>query len=63
MTLIDKTQSINCKILELSDAVVTKVLLFVGSILSASSNSLILNSKTDYVISNKKFDDFILTHQ
>ena len=63
MTLIDKTQSINCKILELSDAVVTKVLLFVGSTLSASSNSLILNSKTDYVISNKKFDDFILTRQ
>lgn len=61
MTLIDKTKSINCNILELSDAAVTKTLLLVGNTLSASSNSLILNSKTDYVISNKRFDDFILT--
>ena len=61
MTLIDKTKSINCNILELSDAAVTKTLLLVGNTLSASSNSLILNSKTNYVISNKRFDDFILT--
>ena len=61
MTLIDKTKSINCNILELSDAAVTKTLLLVGNTLSASSNSLILNSKTNYVTSNKRFDDFILT--
>ena len=61
MTLIDKTKSINCNILELSDAAVTKTLLLVVNTLSASSNSLILNSKTNYVISNKRFDDFILT--
>ena len=61
MTLLDK--SINCGILELSDAVLTKILLFGDNTLSASSNTLILNSKIDFVISTKRFDGSILTHE
>ena len=41
MTLLNK---INCSILEFSDAVVTKILLFRDNTLSDPSNILILNS-------------------
>ena len=61
MTLPGKIRSINCGILELSDVVVTKILLFGDNTLSAFSNTLILNSIIDYVISTKRFDDSILT--
>ena len=47
MTLLDKIKSINCGILDLSDAVVTKILLVGNNTLSASSNTLILNSTID----------------
>ena len=56
MTLLNKIKSINCSILEFSDAVVTKILLFGGNTLSDSSNTLVLNSTVDY-ISTKRFDD------
>ena len=61
MTLLNKIKSINCSILELSDAVVPKILLYGDYTLSDSSNTLILNSTTDYIISAKRFDDSILT--
>ena len=48
-------------ILELKDDVVTKIL-FGDKILSASSNTLILNSTTDSAIPTIRFDDSILTH-
>ena len=54
-------KSINCSILEFSDAVVTKILLFGNNTLSDSSNTLILNSTVDYVIATKRFNDSILT--
>ena len=63
MTLLDKIKSINCGILELSDAVLTKIQLFGDNTLSASSNTLILNSKIDFVISTKRFDGSNLTHE
>ena len=43
MTLSNKIKSINCSILEFSDAVVTKILLFGDNTVSDSSNTLILN--------------------
>ena len=61
MSLLDKIAIISCGILELSNAVVTKLLLLGDNTLSASSNTLILNS-TDSVISTQKFDGCILTH-
>ena len=61
MTLLNKIKSINCSILEFSDAVVTKILLFGDNTLSDSCNTLILNSTIDYIISTKRFDDSILT--
>ena len=61
MTLLNKTKSINCSILEFSDAVVKKILLFGDNTLSDSCNTLILNSTIDYIISTKRFDDSILT--
>ena len=50
MTLLKKIKSINCSILEFSDAVVTKILLFGDNTLIESSNTLILNSTIDYTI-------------
>ena len=60
MTLLDKIKSVNRGIVELSDAVVTKMLLFSDNNLSFPSNTLILNSTFDYVISTKRFGDSIL---
>ena len=40
-------KSINCSILEFSDADVTKIILFGNNTLSDSSNTLILNSTID----------------
>ena len=42
MTLLNKIESVNCSILEFSDAVVTKILLFGDSTLSDPSNTLFL---------------------
>ena len=61
MTLLNKIKSLNCSILEFSDGVVTKNLLFGDNTLSDSCNTLILNSKIDYIISTKRFADPILT--
>ena len=62
MTLLNKIKSINCEMLEMSDAVVIKILLFGDNTLSPSSNTLILNSTIDYVIDTKRLDDSIFTH-
>ena len=61
MTFLSKIKSINWIVLEFSDAVVTKILLFGDNALGDSSNTLILNSKIDYILSTKRFDDSILT--
>ena len=61
MNLLNKIKSINCSILELNDAAVTKIFLFGDNTLSDSCNTLILNSTIDYIISTKRFDDSILT--
>ena len=54
-------KSINCGILEFSDAVVAKILLFGDNTLSDSSNTLILSSTIAYIISTQRFNDSILT--
>ena len=61
MTFLSKIKSINWIVLEFSDAIVTKILLFGDNALGDSSNTLILNSKIDYILSTKRFDDSILT--
>ena len=63
MTHLNKIKSIDCSISEFSDGVVTKIILFGDSTLSDSSNTRILNSAIDYIISTKRFDDSILTPQ
>ena len=54
-------KSINCGILEVSDAVVAKILLFGDNTLIDSSNTLILSSTIAYIISTQRFNDSILT--
>ena len=61
MNLLNKIKSINWIVFEFSDAVVTKILLFGDNALGDSSNTLILNSTIDYILSTKRFDDSILT--
>ena len=61
MTLLNKMKSINSGILEFSDAVVAKILLFGDNTLSDSSNTLILSSTIAYIISTQRFNDSILT--
>ena len=61
LTLLNKIKSINCSILESSDAAVTKILLFGDNTLSNSYNTLILNSTIEYIISTQQFEGPILT--
>ena len=61
LTLLNKIKSINCSILESSDATVRKILLFGHNTLNNSSNTLILNSTIEYVISSQRVESFILT--
>ena len=61
LTLLNKIKSINCSILESSDAAVTKIILFGDSTLSSSSNTFILNSAVEYIISTQRFESSILT--
>ena len=60
-TYTNKRMTLLNKILEFSDAVVTKILLLGDNTLSDSCNTLILNSTIGYIISTKRFDDSILT--
>ena len=60
LTPMNKIRSINCSILESSDAAVTKILLFGDNTLSNSSNNFILNSTIEYMISTQKFEGSIL---
>ena len=60
MALLNKIKSINCSMLEFSDAVVTRIVLLGENTFSDSCNTLILNSTIDYIISTKRFDDSIL---
>ena len=61
LTLVNKIKSINCSILESSAAAVTKILQFGDNTLSNFSNTTILNSTTEYIISTQRFEGFILT--
>ena len=60
LTLLNKIKSINCSILESSDAAVTKFLLFGDNTLSNSSNTIILNSAIECIISAQRFEGSIL---
>ena len=53
MILLNKIKSINCSILEFSNAVVTKILLFRDNTLS-DSNTFNLNSTIDYIVYTKR---------
>ena len=61
LTFLNKFKSINCSILESSDTAVTKILLFGDNILNNSSNTIILNSTIEYIISTQGFEGSILT--
>ena len=61
LTLLNKIKSVNCSILESSDAAVRQMLLFDDNTLSNSSNTLILNSTIEYIISTQRFEGSILT--
>ena len=63
ITFLNKIKNINYGILELSDTTMTKTLLFGDSLLSdlLTTNTLILNLTTDYILATKRFDDPIVT--
>ena len=60
MFYLNKIKSINCSILESSDTAVTKILLSGDNTFSDSSNTLILNSTIEYIISTQRFEGSIL---
>ena len=58
MTFLNKIRNINYGILELSDTIMTETLIFGDSLLSDSTNTLMLNSVVDYVIHCVKYRNF-----
>ena len=60
MTLLNKIKNTNYGIIELSNMIMTKTVLFLRSSLSDSTNTLILNS-IDYVIVTERLDGPIVT--
>ena len=60
LTLLNKIKSINCSILESSDAAVTKILPFDDNTLGNSSNTINLNSTVECIISTQRFEGSIL---
>ena len=61
MTFLNKIRNIDYGILELSNTIMTKTLLFGDSLLRYSTNSLKLNSTIQHIIVTKRFDDPIAT--
>ena len=61
LTPLNKIKSIHCSILESSDAVVKKILLFDDNTLRSSCNTFMLNSTIKYIISTQRFEGSILT--
>ena len=61
MTLPNNIKSINCSVLESSDAAVTKILLFGDDTLSNSSYAFILISTIEDIISTQRSEGIILT--
>ena len=61
LILLDKMKNIDCSILESSDAALTKILLFGDNTLSSSSDTFILNSAIENIISTQRFEGSILT--
>ena len=59
--LLNKIKSVNCCVLESSDPAVTDILLFGDNTLSNSSNTLILNSAIEYIISTQRSEGSIST--
>ena len=61
MTFLNKFESTNYGILELSNTIITKTLFFGDSSVIDSTNTLILDSTIDYVIATKRFNNPIVT--
>ena len=61
LTLLNKIKSVNRSILESGDAAVTNVLLFGDNTLTNCSNTFILNSTNEYILSTQRFEGSILT--
>ena len=57
MNLLDKIKRMTCDILELSNAIMTKILFVGDDSLSASFNTVILNSTINNVNGFNRFDD------
>ena len=61
MNFLNKIKNINYGTLELSETIITKTVLFGGSLLIDSTYTLTLNSTIGFVIATKRFDDPIVT--
>ena len=59
MTLLDNVKRIICGIFVLSEAVMTKIILFADNFRGASSNILTSNSAVNHVVFTKRFNDYI----
>ena len=56
-TLLSTIKNIDCRLLDVTETVLTKALLFGNCSVDAETNTQILNATIEYILSTKRFDE------
>ena len=59
-TLVSTLKNINCRLLDLTETVLIKTLLFGNFSVDAQTNIQILNATIEYSLTTKRFDEYVL---
>ena len=59
-TLVSTLKNINCRLLDLTETVLIKTLLFGNFSVDAQTNIQILNATIEYILTTKRFDESVL---
>ena len=55
--LLNTIKSIDCRLLDMTETVLTKTLLFRNCSVDAQTNTQILNATIEYILTTKRFDE------
>ena len=59
-TLLSTIKNINCRLLDVTETILIKTLLFGNCSADAHINTQILNGTTEYMLATKRFDEYVL---
>ena len=60
-TLLSTIKNIDCRLLDVTETVLIKTLLFGNCLVDAQTNTQILNAIIEYILTTKRFDESILS--